>query len=167
MTTRTVRRRSPSRSSAPRQEFDGVYLPGRPERPVPEIPLDLTDLHDKRIMELFALYVAWNCFFDVQRVHAEIEEADAETGLKVLQATSLADGWQGPKETRITILRAERDTDPEVMAAQARYDQAKARRKMTGVLCGNMERGAALLSRELTRRVGRAPVEGRAAGGST
>jgi hypothetical protein len=144
-----------------------VYLPGRPEQPVPEIPLNLTDLPATRLMELFALYVAWNNFFDVQRVSAEIAEADAETGLKVLQATSIADGWQGPKETRITVLRAERDTDPEVMAAQSAYDQMKARRKMMGVLCGNMERAAALLSRELSRRIGRAPVEGRAAGWTT
>jgi hypothetical protein len=118
-------------------------------------------------MEVFALYVAWHDFLDVQRVAAEIAEADAETALKVLQATSIAAGWEGPKETRITVLRAERDTDPEVMAAQAAFSQMKARRKMMGVLCGNMERGAALLSRELSRRIGRAPVEGRAAGWMT
>jgi len=144
-----------------------VPLPARPKLAVPEIPLDLTDLHDKRIMELFALYVAWNNFFDVQRVTSEIEEANAETDLKVLEAVSLASGWEGPKESRITVLRAERDMDPEVMAARSRFDQAKARRKMMGVLCGNMERGAALLSRELSRRIGRAPVEGRAAGWTT
>lgn len=118
-------------------------------------------------MELFALYVAWNNFFDVQRVMSEIEEADAETGLKVLEATSIAAGWQGPKETRITVLRAERDTDSEVMAAKSAFNEAKARRKMMGVLCGNMDRGAALLSRELSRRIGRAPVEGRAASWTT
>jgi hypothetical protein len=144
-----------------------VYLPRRPEQPVPEVPLNLTDLPATRLMEVFALYVAWHDFLDVQRVAAEIAEADAETALKVLQATSIAAGWEGPKETRITVLRAERDTDPEVMAAQAAFSQMKARRKMMGVLCGNMERGAALLSRELSRRIGRAPVEGRAAGWMT
>ena len=43
----------------------------------------------------------------------------------------------------------------------------KARRKMLAVLSNNMERGAALLSRELSRRIGRTPVEGRMAGWST
>lgn len=144
-----------------------MFLPARPVYPVPEIPIDLTDLGDKRLMELFAAYVVWNNYLDVQRVSAEIEEANAETDLKVLEATSIASGWENPKESRITVLRAERDTDPEVMAARSRFDQAKARRKMLGVLCGNMERAAALLSRELTRRVGRAPVEGRAASWTT
>jgi hypothetical protein len=118
-------------------------------------------------MEIFALYVAWNNFLDVRRVGAEIEEANAETDLKLLEAVSIASGWEGPKESRVTILRAERDMDPEVQAARSRFDQAKAQRKMLTVLCSNMERGAALLSRELTRRVGRAPVEGRAASWST
>jgi hypothetical protein len=118
-------------------------------------------------MELFALYVAWNNYLDVQRVAAEIEEATAETELKVLEAVGLTAGWEGPKESRVTIVRAERDMDPEVVAARSRFDQAKARRKMLAVLCGNMERAAALLSRELTRRVGRAPVEGRLAGWTT
>ena len=139
----------------------------RPAKGVPEIPLNLPDLHDKRVMEIFALYVAWNNFLDVQRVTVEIEEANAETDLKLLEATSMAAGWEGPKESRITVLRAERDIDPEVVAARSRFENAKARRKMLAVLCGNMERGAALLSRELTRRVGRAPVEGRSAGWSS
>jgi hypothetical protein len=118
-------------------------------------------------MEIFALYVAWNNFIDVRRVTAEIEEANAETALKVLEATNMAAGWENPKESRITVIRAEMNLDPDVVAARERLDNAKARRKMLAVLSNNMERGAALLSRELTRRVGRAPVEGRAAGWNT
>jgi hypothetical protein len=118
-------------------------------------------------MELFAVYVAWNNFLDVQRVRAEIEEANAETELKVLEATGIAAGWIDPKESRVTVLRAEAKLDPEYVSAHVRFDQSKARRKMLAVLCNNMERGAALLSRELSRRIGRAPVEGRAASWST
>lgn len=155
--TKTWRRQSQDRPS-----FDGFVLPRRPSRGLPEIPLDLPDLGDKRLMELFTAYVVWNNFIDVRRVQAEIEEANAETRLKVLEAMSLAGGWEGGKDARITIARAERDMDPEVIAARNEHDEAKARRKLLGVLSNNMERGAALLSRELTRRVGRAPVEGRA-----
>lgn len=113
-------------------------------------------------MELFAHYVAWNNYIDVRRVAAEIEEANAETELKVLEATAIVDNWGGTKDDRVTVTRAARDMDPEVRTAREKHDQAKARRKVLGVLANNMERGAALLSRELTRRVGRSPVEGRA-----
>lgn len=147
-----------------RPTFDGVDLPRRPSRGLPEIPMNLPDLGDKRLMELFTAYVVWNNFIDVRRVQAEIEEANAETALKVLEAISLASGWEGGKDARITIARAERDMDPEVIAARNAHDEAKARRKLLGVLSNNMERGASLLSRELTRRVGRAPIEGRAGG---
>jgi hypothetical protein len=115
-------------------------------------------------MEIFAAYIAWANFIDVRRVEAEIEEATIETEIKVLTAMFMTSGDPGAK---VTVLRAEKDLDPEVLAAQSRYDVIHARVKMLTVLSNNMERGAALLSRELTRRVGRAPVEGRAASWST
>jgi hypothetical protein len=115
-------------------------------------------------MEIFAAYVAWANFIDVRRIEAEIEEANVETELKLMSASLML--TDDPK-AKVTLLRAEKDLDPEVVAAQARLLQVHARVKMLTVLVGNMERGAALLSRELTRRVGRSPVEGRAASWGT
>lgn len=112
-------------------------------------------------MRLFSLYVAWNSYLDVMRVQAEIDEASAETDVKVLEATTMT-GW-GPKD-KVTFARAERDLDPTVIAARQKFETVKAKRKIFMVMCGNMDRGAALLSRELSRRIGRAPVEGRYAG---
>lgn len=148
--------RRPSAQAPP--SFDGFLLPRRPPRGLPEIPFNLTDIDEKRLMELFTAYVVWNNFIDVRRVQAEIEEANAETVLKVLEATSLAAGWDGGKDSRITIARAERDIDPEVVAARTAHDEARARRKLLQVLSDNMQRGSNLLSRELTRRVGRESV---------
>ena len=114
-------------------------------------------------MEIFAAYIAWANFIDVRRVEAEIEEATVETEIKVLTAQYML----SDPTAKVTTLRAEKDLDPQVLAAQGRYDVVHARVKMLTVLSNNMERGAALLSRELTRRVGRAPVEGRAASWGT
>ena len=119
---------------------------------------------DRLLMELFSVYVIWNNYLDVVHVDAEVAEAQAETYVKVYEATSMT-GWD-PKD-KVTYARAERDADPEMVRLRRRFEEAKAYRKMLGVLCGNMERGAALLSRELTRRVGRTPVEGRAVGWGT
>jgi len=141
-------------------------LPARPLAGLPEIPANLPDIHDKRLMEIFALYVGWNNYIDVQRVTAEIEEANAETAFKLLEATGIVAGWDNPK-IPVTVTKAEAQSDPEYVEAKTRFDQAKARRKMLAVLSNNMERGAALLSRELSRRIGRAPVEGRMAGWTT
>jgi hypothetical protein len=144
--------------------FAGVLLPSEPPEPIPAVPIDLAELADPHLMRLFSLYVAWNDYLDVLRVEAEVEEGNAEADLKLLEATSMA-GW-GPKD-KVTFARAERDTDPEIVIARQRVTTAWSRRKVLMVLCGNMERDASLLSRELSRRIGRAPVEGRYAGWNT
>lgn len=130
---------------------------------MPELPRDLAEVPDKVLMRLFSMYVQWNNYIDVMRVEAEIAEADAETKLKAIEATSMVAGWTGAKEDRVTIQRAERDLDPAVIEARDNVQLVYARRKLLAVLSNNMERGAALLSRELSRRIGRAPVEGRQA----
>jgi hypothetical protein len=141
-----------------------VLLPVRPEGEIPELPRDLADVPDRPLMELFSTYVQWNNYLDVIFVDAEVAEAQAETNVKIYEATSMT-GWD-PKD-KVTFARAERDADPEMVRLRREFEQAKAYRKMLGVMSNNMERGAALLSRELTRRVGRAPVEGRLAGWGT
>src|SRR4051812_42302445 len=107
--TRVIRRRSQPPSREPPRTFAGVLLPAEPPEPIPEIPLDLADLPDSVLMRLFSLYVAWNSYLDVMRVQAEIDEASAETDVKVLEATTMT-GW-GPKD-KVTFARAERDLDP-------------------------------------------------------
>jgi hypothetical protein len=49
-------------------------------------------------MSLFTGYVAWNNYLDVMRVDAEIEEANAETAVKVLEATAMVGAGWGPKD---------------------------------------------------------------------
>ncbi len=112
-------------------------------------------------MNLFGRFVAWQNFVAVKHVEAEADEIDCETRLKYLQATGLVESWTGTKEDRVTVAKAERDLDPEVKEATEAYNEARKHRKKLGVLVNNMERSAAMVSRELTRRVGREPVDRR------
>ena len=57
--------------------------------------------------------------------------------------------------------RMERDLDPEIRRLEERLLRAKALRKMTSTVFANAERSIALTSRELTRRIGLAPAQGR------
>jgi hypothetical protein len=158
----TIRRkRSHSKSSGPSRLYEGVPIPSSPGSEVPSIPNDLTDLPDEELMGLFSRYIAWQNYVAVKHVEAEIHEADTETALRYAEATGLVESWTGAKEDRVTVAKAERELDPDVRDARQAYDRARARRKMLGVLTANMERAAALISRELTRRVGREPVERR------
>lgn len=135
----------------------------RPEFDIPSVPLDLTMIDDDTLMELFAKAVAWQNFAASLSVESEVREADAEQSLATYEAAVMIRTWTGAKEDRVTISRAQRDADPTVQAAQTTLGTIKAARKRAQTVRDNAERIASLLSRELTRRVGRDPVDRRTA----
>ena len=121
---------------------------------MPSLPTDLADVDDALLMELFSRYVSWQNYIAVRVTEAEIAEAEAQTQLTVDQAQALLGSWSGTKEDRVALARAEREVHPKVQEQQARFNTAKAHRKMLATLAENMERAAMVVSRELTRRVG-------------
>lgn len=169
--TKTIRRR-PLRSSAPRQPSDGerspsyrgIPLSARPDDTVPQIPLNISDVNDEELMNLYARYVAWANYITTLLAEAEIEEANAATEWKVSQAEALVASWGGTKEERVTVAKAERELDPDVRAQEERYNNSRAHRKMLSTLADNMDRASALVSRELTRRLGRDTMDRRLSG---
>jgi hypothetical protein len=55
----------------------------------------------------------------------------------------------------VTLAKAERDLDPDVRDWRLKLDVAHNVKKLTAVLFTSTERDAALVSRELSRRIGR------------
>lgn len=123
---------------------------------VPELPDDLTVVSDQDLMQQFAQNISWQNFFCTLAVNAERDEAMFE--LKLTEAKAAA--MQG--DGKLNDKRAERDTDLAVIQANTDYINAKANRKAYAIVADNRERCANLISRELTRRVGREPVQRRA-----
>jgi hypothetical protein len=117
-------------------------------------------------MELFAQLTAWAGFLSGQLAVAEIDERTAEAVLEAAEATALIRGYAeldasrevGPRggvtEVRATMVKAHRDLDPDVILQKQSIAERYAYRKLVGVLFTNVERDAALVSRELTRRTG-------------
>lgn len=101
-------------------------------------------------MEHFSRQIAWQNFFATQVAQAEILEAEAEAEMKIQEAMAMLSSSK-----KVTEARVERDTNPKVIDTRKIYMQAHARRKMLQVSMENRERCANLISRELTRRVGR------------
>lgn len=130
---------------------------------MPTVPDALSELADAPLMELFAHLTSWAGFLSGQLACAEIDERSAEAVLEVAEATALLRGnaelhevgpMGGRIETKATLLKAHRDTTPEVLAQKQAISERYAYRKLVGVLFTNVERDAALVSRELTRRTG-------------
>lgn len=133
-------------------------LPSRPGDGVPDLPIHLDDLSDEDLMELYSHYISWVSYAKAELVKAEIEEESQANYSRVMESRVLIEQWgDEAKGDRVTIAKARRDIDPRVIGLQEEHRKARAYRKMVESVFDRCERGAQLLSRELTRRVNLTP----------
>lgn len=143
-----------AKRSAERQRYS---LPPRPEYPIPQIPEDITELGDNELIGLMTRVTRWAEHLGVQLAMAEVDERWAEAAMEKFRALALLDG----SAKDVTRTKAEAYKSEEYLAAEDKYHEAMAYRKLVGVLFTNAERWSSLLSRDLTRRVNRDPRERR------
>jgi hypothetical protein len=132
-----------------------LALPPEPPYPLPKLPLRLSDLGDDDLMKLFVALTRWTDYLAGCVALAAVDERSAESVLQRAEATVLLRDWGGGKDDRVTIAKAQRSQDAEVQKWQGEYDVAHAYRKLVDVMFTSAERDASVVSRELTRRVGR------------
>lgn len=115
-------------------------------------------------MSLYNEFMAWVSYAKADYVMAEIAEDRTENNLKVVEARAIIGQWSaGSKGDTVTLAKARRDIDPAVVSAREEHLQARAYRKLVESVFERCERGAQVLSRELSRRIGLAPKEYRQA----
>jgi len=137
-------------------------FPSRPGSELPDLPYHLDDMSDAALMETYREFMAWVSFAKAEFVKAEIDEEREASKCHFLESTVLIEQWGADaKGDRVTIAKARRDVDPKVVAQQEEHRRARAYRKLTESVFDRCERGAQLLSRELTRRVGAGPRDSR------
>jgi len=137
-------------------------LPERPQGNVPEIPPYLDELPDNKLMEFYTLFMAWVSFAKADMVLAEIDEERAANDLKLTEAETLIGQWSDKeKGDTVTLAKARRDTKQEVVEAQRLYSERRAYRKLVESVFERCERGAQVISRELSRRISLSPQERR------
>jgi gamma-glutamylcysteine synthetase len=138
----------------------GLVAPERPEIDVPTLPVALVDLDDASLLGLFTELVVWADYTSTQLAYAAIDERALTVTLEFHEATAMVRDHGSDK---VTIARAQRDLDDDVQKLKQEQLDAYAVRKLAETLFNNLERDAALVSRELTRRTaGQAPTGRRA-----
>jgi hypothetical protein len=147
-------------------EKSGYSVPGRPVIELPRLPINLTEITDDQLMELFSTIVRWLDHIGGWLVLHEVDERYAESTYDLVWSTVLSNcvaGQSGKSrsESSVTVAKAEATQNPDVRAARDNRDAVYARRKIFGLMMSNLERDSALVSRELTRRVGRHDRESR------
>lgn len=130
-------------------------LSSRPAYDLPEIIADLTLIDDDALMEMFSHAVGWQNFAASVSVEAEIREADCEYEMEKAESEAVVAAWSGTSKDRVTVAKAQRALDPKVNDLRQKWLNAKGARKRAQVVRDNCERVVNLVSRELTRRVGR------------
>lgn len=129
-----------------------------PERPVHERPrlteLDITTLEDELLTDLLVQFTGWRNYAAVLLTCAEIDENELREKVETAEAGAMLLGWGGGAGDRVTIAKAERTLDPEVLERKEKLGAAHAYRKMTQVIVESIDNDAFAVSREITRRGG-------------
>lgn len=134
-------------------EDQGFSFPERPSDE-PTLPVDVTTLTDDDLMHLYSLFVAWTDYAAAQMAMAMVTEHEMERSLA--QAEAIAWGTIGAKAS-VSAAKASVQADKAVIFASAKYEKARAYRRLITELADRYERDASLLSRELTRRTSDRP----------
>lgn len=145
----------------PRLQFESHFsLPTRPGDELPNVPNNLDDLTDAELMACYAQFVSWLNYAKAQLALAEITEEREANQLELIKSTVLISQWDAKaKGEMVTIAKAKRDTVKEVVDQQNAHTNARAYRKLVDTVFDRCERGAHLLSRELSRRISISPQE--------
>lgn len=148
-------------------EKSGYLLPGRPVIELPKLPTNLTELSDDLLMELFVTLVRWQDHIAAWLVLHEIDERYADSTYDLVWSSVLSDciaavsSAKTRSESSITVAKATAVQSEDVQAAAETRNVAYARRKVFQMMATNLERDTFIVSRELTRRVGRNSSEAR------
>jgi hypothetical protein len=130
----------------------GFKLAEKPEDSIPQLPVDITDLHDDDLMALFVQLTAWTDHLSSQLAIAIIDEREAERSVSLAESKAMLNYWKGASGDRVTVIKAQIAADPIVTDLLKKQDEKYAFRKILETMYQNVERDSAVVSRELTRR---------------
>lgn len=140
----------------------GMRFIDKPGDEIPAIPEDLTSLDDQTLMQVYARFVAWAEYAASQCSCAAIDEKNAERrALSLERKEQLALRAQGHNVTDA------RNTAKDSEAVSKAFDEhfaAEAYRRLVESVATSVDRAAALISRELTRRTGASAEKSRRQG---
>lgn len=147
-----------------------IYLPPKPDES-PTLPEDLTELSDAELMKLFSKWTQWQNYMSAQLALAEVDEQYAKSCVAKYEALSLiseraslhsnSEVKAAEKANATTYLKALAYTDSAFTEAKDEVNVTYAYRKLIEIKHTESDKNTALISRELTRRVGRNDREGR------
>ena len=146
------------------RERTGLQLPDKPIGEIPALPTDITVMGDEELMVLFTDFTVWADYAASQLAVAAAEEREFIRLHELKKAKEIAAASWAKGSVTAARAAAEADAATDGFRASERYSY----RKIVESISSNLERDAALLSRELSRRLGdKAPARSRRMWGVT
>lgn len=141
-----------SGKSVNKLERQGLYLAERPENDAPQLPSDITEVSNENLMVLFGQLTAFADYACSQLALAQIDEKESQKRLARSEAQALIKHFGGKTADRVAVAKANASQEPTVIKLSDELDVVYQYRKLVEVIADTLERDAALVSRELTRR---------------
>jgi hypothetical protein len=118
----------------------------------PHLPEDITAIDERELMNLYTQFSAYTDFINTQLSCAIIDEKETERLIDVMTASKTVQMSTGKASDKVTIIKAQISSDPDMIALENQFLARYAYRKMMETISNNCERSTAVCSRELTRR---------------
>ena len=130
----------------------GLDLP-KPSYNQVVLPPDITDLNSEQLAEMFTILTGWADYIASQLVQAQLAEREALRKSEFAESKALVIKTTGaPKGTTVSLIKAQIDTDPDIVDLRDKYEEKYAYRKILEMMLNNQERDITLVSREISRR---------------
>lgn len=132
-----------------------LFLTAEPDYMRPRLgDQDITQLSDEDLSELLVQYTEWKNYAAGLLALAEVEESELRELVETAEAVAMVKDWGGTSKDRVSIAKAGRQSDPEVVYRKEKLGSAYAYRKLTQVIVESLDNDAFAVSREITRRNG-------------
>lgn len=124
----------------------------------PDLPYELTELPDDKLMRLLAEFTTWAAYAGSEAAIYAVLEKEAEVQLDAARARAAV---LAKNEKSVAAQKAVAAADPAVQDAEQQLLSAFAARRFMDAMANGIEKSGAVVSRELSRRIGRHDREAR------
>lgn len=117
----------------------------------PSLPGDITSMMEEEVMDLYAKYVAYLEFINLQLWCAEVDKAEADKNLSLIKAKKKLALKSSGKA--VAMIDAEVEVDPDYQEKLTALQELSNYHGLINIISERLSKDISLINREITRRV--------------